>query len=196
MGFNPGGSPDKIKRSVEESLRDEKLKGNFCSYEDKCWRKSCPMDCQNPEHFGKSLHQRRVKELAKILGYNIREVFAANAIFVRSNNQDSLAERETLFDNCWPIHQIFLSIVQPTVILCLGNGEESSAFAFLRKKLASGEKHHGRVKEFMGEILLPDRRTIRSRVIGVHHPSCPWFDPVKDLRSHFKTYGRQVKSTP
>ncbi|MBX3329937.1 MAG: hypothetical protein KF722_06025 [Nitrospira sp.] len=177
MGFNPGGDPDQIEISVIKSFE---LEDDYCSYEDECWRKSCPHGCQ--KHRGQSVHQRRVKELAQVLGYKIREVFAANAIFVRSKNQNDLDERERLFDKCWPIHQIFLSIVKPKIILCLGNGERSSAFAFLKEKLKAKESHVGNVKAFLSEIPLADGETIRSRIIGVRHPSRPWFNPVRDLR--------------
>lgn len=74
-------------------------------------------------------------------------MFAVNAIFVRSKGQRDLDEKEKLFDKCWPIHQTFLSIVQPTIVLFLGNGDDS-AFAYLRKKVAPDEKRYGRVKEY------------------------------------------------
>ncbi len=63
MGFNPGGDPDKIKTSVVDSLRDVKLKSNHCAYEDECWRKSCPEDCQ--DHKGDSRYQRESKNWQK-----------------------------------------------------------------------------------------------------------------------------------
>lgn len=190
MGLNPGGDPDQIKTSVVGSLLDERLNDNFCSYKDECWRKSCRADCPNRNHYGDRPHQKRVVELAKALGYNnVRDVFAANVIFVRSKNQNDLDERERLFDKCWPIHQIFLSIVEPKIILCLGNGERSSAFAFLKEKLKAKESHVGNVKVFLGEIPLANGKTIRSRIIGVRHPSRPWFNPVRDLTLFLENAG-------
>ncbi len=38
----------------------------------------------------------------------------------------------------------------------------------------------------MGETSVADGKTIRSRVIGVRHPSYPWFNPVKDLKLHLQ----------
>ena len=183
MGFNPGGDPTQIETSVVESL--EKLNDNHCSYKDECWRKSCP-DCQNKEHFGQSRHQSRVKQLAQVLGCNnIREAFAANAIFIRGNPQESLE----IFKKCWPIHELFLSIVKPKVILCLGNGEVMSSFALLREKLALKPdqiRSHGQVKVFSSAIAVSGGETINSHVIGVRHPSYPWFDPVKDLNLYLQ----------
>jgi hypothetical protein len=124
MGFNPGGDPDRIEPSVVKSL--EELKDNHCSYEDECWGKSCLKNCRNQDHFGNSPHQKRVKDLAEILGYDIRKVFAANGIFIRSKQQSDLQDDSwELFKRCWPVHELFLSIVQPKIILCLGNGERS-----------------------------------------------------------------------
>lgn len=183
MGFNPGGDPDDIKTSVIESLKD--LKDKYCSYTDECWRKGCLEDCQ--KHKGDKLHQKMVKELAEILGYDIREVFAANAIFIRSKEQSDLQESLKLFDRCWPVHQLFLSIVRPRTMLCLGNGEPSSAFAFLRMKLAPNEKPNSEdVKAFSSVTAVSNDETINVRVIGVRHPSYRWFDPGKNLKLYLE----------
>jgi uracil-DNA glycosylase len=186
MGFNPGGNPDQSMR-LEQSLHDDKLMRNFSSYQDECWYDKCREDCTNTNHHGDKPHQKRVRRLAEILGYsNIREVFAANAIFVRSRDQNTLADRKTLFDKCWPIHQQFLSIVQPKIILCLGNGERSSAFAFLKEKLKANEITSGNVKVFVSKIPMANGMVLESKVIGVRHPSR--FNSVKDLELyHQKT---------
>ena len=190
MGLNPGGKPDEIKTSVVDSLTE--LKDNHCSYEDECWRKSC-QDCRNKEHLGQSRHQSRVKQLAQVLGYNnIREAFAANAIFIRSKNQGDI--QESSFEKCWLIHQLFLSIVQPKIILCLGNGKRSSSFAFLRKKLVPNEQSNSDVvKVFSTAITVSGGEIIKTCVIGVRHPSCPWFDPVKDLSLYLGGFKFQVQ---
>ncbi|MDC8449932.1 MAG: uracil-DNA glycosylase family protein [Nitrospira sp.] len=186
MGFNPGGNPDQSMK-LEQSLHDDKLMRNFSSYKDECWYDKCPEDCTNTKHYGDKPHQKRVRRLAEILGYNnIREVFAANAIFVRSRDQNTLADRKTLFDKCWPIHQQFLSIVQPKIILCLGNGERSSAFSFLKEKLKANEVTSGNVKVFVSKIPMANGIVLESKVIGVRHPSR--FNSVKDLELyHQKT---------
>lgn len=187
MGFNPGGDPDKIETSVVKSLED--LKENHCAYEDECWKKNCPKDCQNKEHFGIKPHQKKVKLLAEILGYDIRNVFAVNAIFIRSKSQGNPQESLEIFKKCWPIHELFLSIVKPKVILCLGNGEVMSSFALLREKLALKPdqiRSHGQVKVFSSAIAVFGGETINSHVIGVRHPSYPWFDPVKDLKLYLQ----------
>ena len=174
MGFNPGGSPDNSKTVIDDL---KQLEDDYCSYEAECWY--CSTHCRNNEHFGKKPHQKRVKELARILGYDVRQSFAANAIFVRSKKQDDLKASLELFEKCWKIHQIFLSIVQPKIVLCLGNGERSSAFALLKAKFKANEITSGNVKEFIGNIPMADGTVLEGRIIGVRHPSR--FNSVKDL---------------
>lgn len=178
MGFNPGGDSE---TSVIKSL--EELNDKYCSYEDECW--GCKIDCQQRDHYGKHRHQRNVRELAMILGRSVRCVFSANAIFIRSKTQGDLKECPKLFEKCWPIHKRFLSIVKPRIILCLGNKEDLSAFALLREMLAiepNQVRRCGHVKAFSSAIAVSDRETINSHVIGVRHPSQPWFNPVEELR--------------
>jgi hypothetical protein len=178
MGFNPGGDD---KTSVIESL--DNLTENYCSYVDECWRNCCEENCQQRDHYGKHRHQRNVRELAMLLGRSIRCVFAANAIFIRSKTQSDLQESpKQLFEKCWPIHQRFLSIVKPRVILCLGNKEDLSAFALLRERLEikpNQIQSHGYVKMFSSSITVSDGETINSHIIGVRHPSR--FNSAKDL---------------
>lgn len=176
MGFNPGGDPNKITTSVTESL--EELRDKYCSYWDECWRKSCPDDCI--KHRGESRHQERVRSLAEILGFDIRETVAVNAVFLRSKTQNDLNASWDIFEKCWLVHEKVLSIVRPKIILCLGNGEPRSAFAFLRKKVSPNtQPNSDRVKSFVSEVM-------KCFVIGVRHPSHPWFNPVKDLKLYLQ----------
>lgn len=174
MGFNPGGAPNDSKSMIDYL---NELKDNHCSYEDECWY--CSVDCRNAKHFGQKPHQKRVKELAQILGHDVRKSFATNAIFVRSKKQDDLKASLKLFEKCWKIHQIFLSIIRPKIILCLGNGERSSAFALLKAKFRDNEITSGGVKEFIGKMPMADGKVLEVRIVGVRHPSR--FNSVKDL---------------
>lgn len=173
MGFNPGGDPNTITTSVIKSL--EVLKDQYCSYRDECWRKACPEDCK--KHQGKSRHQERVCSLVQVLRRDISETVAVNTVFLRSKKQDDLKASWDIFEKCWHVHEKLLSIVRPKIILCLGNGEPRSAFAFLRKKVSpTTQPSSDHVKSFVSEI-------VQCPVIGVRHPSYPWFDPVTDLKS-------------
>jgi uracil-DNA glycosylase len=124
---------------------------------------------------GQSPHQRRVRQIAEMLGLNIRDVFATNAVFLRSIVAEHIPIPE-LFDECWPVHQRFLSIVKPSLVLCLGNGDGSS-FCLLRTKaialppvteIGAGFRD-GRFYD--ATFRVNDGTTLGCRVLGLPHPS-------------------------
>lgn len=119
MGFNPGGMPELIPTSILDSLKN--MSDGHCSYEDDVWEWR-GIDLPAGQH----PHQKRVKVLAELLNLNIRSVFAANAIFQRSGEANTLRGALGLWEKCWPVHRLFLKIVKPKIIICLGNGRRSS----------------------------------------------------------------------
>jgi hypothetical protein len=180
MGFNPGGPREEIQLKVGESLLAPELEeADYSDYKEPWyWRKRILPGGEHP-------HQRNVKEMVRCLGIgDIGDVFAANAIFVRSQRQDSLERKEHLWNKCWPIHQLFLSIVHPKIILCLGNGEKVSAFKLLLSKVKNAHVNEGRghVKYFTSVIDLGDYGVLPDcMVIGVRHPSR--FYPSQDVKT-------------
>jgi hypothetical protein len=105
MGLNPGGSSEKIKETVLQSI--DPWKENYCSYTDECWNRTHPATCDLIECRGESRHQRGVRALVDTfcLEIGIKDVFAANAIFTRTMDQYSLRGPCELWDKCWPVHQ-------------------------------------------------------------------------------------------
>ncbi len=121
MGLNPGGDEkDHLDNTIRKSLIERCWQ--YSAYEAECWGSFCR---------GKSPHQMRVKRLCAMFGCSPVDVFAANAIFVRTCNSRRIDP--SLWAKCWPIHQWFLSVVKPKVVLCLGNGEGLSPFSLLRQ---------------------------------------------------------------
>jgi hypothetical protein len=82
---------------------------------------------------GRSKLQRRVAELATMIGVDLRAVCAANLIFVRSKDAQSCGYPE-LAEMCWPVHQAILKTVRPKLVVCYGNSGESP-YAFLHSVL-------------------------------------------------------------
>jgi hypothetical protein len=123
MGLNPGGDPDQL--TVEGSVIWRSLVRTRChwnAYLDDNWRtptEPTPM-------------QKRVRYLFESLKVEPRRTFTTNAIFTRSRTADGL---EGLWSNWWnygwPVHQLFLRVVRPRLILCLGCGDDSP-FGLLR----------------------------------------------------------------
>lgn len=59
-------------------------------------------------------------------------------IFLRSQDTGKLEGDFTeLAEACWPINEEILRAVQPRQSMCIGNGENSSPWSFLRDKFAS-----------------------------------------------------------
>ncbi len=173
MGFNPGGNPNRIQMSVIQSLSDEKLEQpTYTAYKEPWeWREIGLPGGNHP-------HQRRVRDIVRCLCiHDVANVFAANAIFIRSPQQNSLEHTESLWNKCWPVHQLFLSIVQPKIIVCLGNGDKLSAFKLLLGKshgadVKYGTEEHGYVKYFSCTFDLGEYGSCPDcMVIGVRHPS-------------------------
>jgi hypothetical protein len=132
MGLNPGGDPDTIRETVLESI--DSMKDDHCAYTDECWIRTHLPECDLEKCKGKSRHQRGVCALVDTFcpEISIKDVFATNAVFLRSKNQYSLKGPWELWEKCWLVHRLLLSIVRPKLILCLGNSDGLSAFSLLR----------------------------------------------------------------
>ena len=62
------------------------------------------------------------------------QTFVTNALFARSQDAADLAsEEDAIFDACWPVHEWFLSIVKPRLILCLGYQQDPKVRLPFRK---------------------------------------------------------------
>jgi hypothetical protein len=206
MGLNPAtlGS-EKAATPITVIQHLEKWNElEFSAYRDQCWRDECwqkdsfgrQIRAGCPHHDSKKkTHQRVVTELLGYLGvspFNLHTIFTTNAIFAASRNANSfLAYRESTLDDawksCWPVHQLLLRIVRPKVILCLGYGNSSSSFAYLRgvgqqpvEAVVLGKG----VKYFDAVLPVTVRRTLSCRVVGVFHPS--WGNRVKKTREEFR----------
>lgn len=190
LGLNPGGGSSYL--SVGEHVRTWNLT-KYSAFYDQCWNRDCwdrdsygrqnTLTC-NCER-GKDKHQKAVIDTVRCMlpGVNLRTVFATNAIFMASRDADSFQNETKLslqeaWNVCWKVHQFLLGVVRPKVILCLGYGEDESAFSFLRSKcsqlpVTKGYPKELRQKEFkwFEENMPIDEDPIRPLVIGVFHPS-------------------------
>ncbi|WP_298157822.1 hypothetical protein [Ferrovum sp.] len=129
MGYNPGGDPESIPTTILKSLQGLPQQSKN-AYLDEDWS-------GYPE--GESPFQLRVRYLLCALGEKPEVVCASNLIFARSRSA-----KERMYpgdaDLCWPVHELILDIVQPKVILSIGNSD-ISAYAYIRNKMGSPTKH-------------------------------------------------------
>lgn len=172
MGLNPGGDPHSTGKSILEETENTSSSQN--PYSDENWGYGR----------GKAPHQTNTLKVIELTaGRRDAEFFATNAVFARSVDASRLSNPWKWWDLCWPIHQFFLSIVRPKVIICLGNSDSISAFRFMRSKLepvdaqsysylddAASEKFRAG-KWTRGSLSLSDGSQIETTVLGVAHPS-------------------------
>ena len=86
----------------------------------------------NKKPRGGAILQRRAQYLFGSLVGNPRHVCAANLVFVRSRNLKGLSESfHNLADKCWPFHMKLFEIVDPEVVILMGN----ESFEFIFSKL-------------------------------------------------------------
>jgi len=171
VGLNPA------KDGTNPRLCDVPLnRQHWSAYTQQCWRHSnCGASCAD---VGRAPHQKRVQKIMFELGITPERTFAANLVFVESRSSEDI-KREIkdggLFDIFWRVHAKLLSEIRAKCILCLGNQADLSAFSLVRKKAAAigYERKTEKFKSFVGAFHLPDGLTLRTKVIGVHHPSYP-----------------------
>lgn len=128
IGLNPGGDP---KNSTGKSLRaniEDMANKEGNEYLDGKWENGKKAYCA-----GKAPLQERVKYLLTALGEDPQYVFASNLIFIQSKDASTLTEDDA--EKCWHIHEYFLGIVQPKVILAYGNSTSTfSPYSYMLKK--------------------------------------------------------------
>jgi hypothetical protein len=161
---------------------------NWSAYTCQCWMCEGKCDPQICPKTGDAKHQKNVKHIMSQLGLKPKETFATNLVFVESDDIPTL-KREPFFrdnvDACWQVHKKMLAEIRPKYIVCLGNGENDSAYSLVRKKAYDvknekpSDKKVGRCrafKKFVGGFHFDEGEPLDVIVVGVLHPSrwqCP-----------------------
>ena len=135
MGFNPGGNPDWPDEGSD-------LISGDCSSDVQTIHASFERGMSNYNDWtdgrygsGGTLSplQKRIRSVFEALGTDPRRTFSTNALFTRS----SAASRtegpwQLWWEHCWPVHRMFIAVVRPRVIVCLGDGPDPSTWELLR----------------------------------------------------------------
>ncbi len=217
VGLNPGAGAS--YPTVREHVARWDLE-HYSAYTDQCWETHCwnrdcygfqsRADCQHQR--GSSAHQKAV---VRMIGRaapheTARSVFSTNAVFAKSESADTFRAETGLslrsaFEGCWPVHQLLLSIVRPSVVLSLGYQQDGSAYSFFRRKA-----HWASASE--GEHFVPGRKfasfkwtdmtfklgtsTLKCLVVGIRHPSyvpdaadCQEFEQLLRSSTHAASQG-------
>jgi hypothetical protein len=111
LGYNPGGEPDHETAPILSHVASE-TSTTRNEYLDAAWETRT-----RGFSAGKAHLQKRVQYLLAGLSLEIRSVCASNLIFVRSKSAQHLETPQQLAEQCWPVHQFILNIVQPDCIV-------------------------------------------------------------------------------
>jgi hypothetical protein len=168
-GMNPGGDPghqDHRKQTLLESVAP--IPDVWSSYVSDLWDKG-----RQP---GDRPHQQRVARMIREgIGCEPSSVFSANAISVRTKVANDLFDPWALWrEHFWPLHQWFLGIVRPKVILALGNGNGLSAFGLFLDRASEAEREpttNFRSGKFARARFDLPTGPISVLLIGAPHPS-------------------------
>lgn len=173
MGLNPGGETGTGPR-LQESI-DASLSRTVNAY-------LVPWENGVHEHDGDgdSPLQRRVQWLFQQLGYDLKRTLCTNLVFLQSKNEKGITWDDA--NDCWPVHEAMLSIVEPRLILVYGNSG-FSPYGFLHSRYGGEQcfmnSGHGNwnLKAFKAKINGRD-----TAVIGLPHLSK--YDPTSSSRSN------------
>ena len=165
VSLNPGGDPSTIPSQREGMPLDHPQRAS--SRDD--WSKLLD------ESWGTN-YQASVRHLARSVlpggERGLREAFCTNALFMRGPIKSGVDARG-LWEVCRPWHLAWLEVVRPSAILCLGNGEGASPYAWFRglldttKPLPSEAAYNNfAVKACTGKL---DFRPVT--VVGTPHPA-------------------------
>ena len=171
LGQNPGGN-DVEKYGKDTILNQLLYSGEHNEYIQGNWT----------GYYGR-LHQANIKKMFKDIEIDIHKIFSTNLSFVRSGLTDKypggnekLIEHYDLF---WPIHEYFLSIVKPKIII--SNGAAPREFFkknHLQKKCNYDEKKFDKLyrsrkqkcTSFDGVLSIYDEK-INVRILSIFHLS-------------------------
>ena len=65
--------------------------------------------------------------------YDFEKVFTTNLIFTTTKDSDKITNYKELVYICWSVHKMALRLINPDIIICIGNGYKSSYSKFHRE---------------------------------------------------------------
>lgn len=172
LGLNPGGSPNPqttatVERHITKVLHD--VGDCWSEYADESWEGRIP---------GTHGMQPRVNHMLGTLGLNPHLVPASNVVFVRSNIETALAEKQDLLQLCWPVHEMVIQQLGIKMILCFGGTAGRWVREMLRADKPAGHFIEKNARGWRSEAHANARGQY---VLTLTHPSrANWRNPAAD----------------
>ena len=179
IGMNPGGTGGSV-------TLDQCRVGNMTRTDNEL------LDADWDYGVGQHPIQKRAIWLLEKLGLEPRKVFTTNLVFMQSNQVKTFKEKtgldiKDIIKKCWSVHEAFLSIVRPSLILAFGNDEipYKSPYSYMRKIYNGKESPPPIPAGYSNWKLKGFKATIAGRenvfVAGLPHLS--YYDPFESGKS-------------
>lgn len=132
LGANPGGHSDENVGNFADTISNQLYRKNssssFNEYFDASWKPGNKIYSK-----GMAPLQRRIKYLFNAIGIDLRNTLSTNLNFVRSSTLEKFhLDWSDAAEQCWKIHLLLLSVVQPKNIIVFGD----DAFNFFKNKMS------------------------------------------------------------
>jgi hypothetical protein len=178
MGYNPGGDPADISRTVAENAANlfHNLPANYSAYRDEMWSNG-----RGGEYaVGQHPMQKAMLHVLGRLGLDPGLVPTSNLFYARSRRAHHVAagDARTWIEACWPFHAAMFERLQTRVVLCLGR----DSARYVRSKVGSNTV----VETFRENNGRGTSTTVYSggsvTVVDAAHPSrSSWWTPECDI---------------
>lgn len=134
LGQNPGGN-DEAKYGKDTILNQLLYSAEHNEYLEGEWKGTK----------GK-IHQHNIKRMFEDLELNLKNIFSTNLSFIRSSQTETYSRNlKQDYDIFWPIHEFFLSIVEPKFIIA--NGAQPRDF-FKKKMINISNKEKKEMRSY------------------------------------------------
>jgi len=187
MGLNPGGEPGgEDDKTIRETLDDLPSKTKN-SYRDELWG--------NYKSSAVGVHplQKNYVYLMNHLNNGGKEVFSSNLIFTRSRDASG-ANYDESAKKCWPVHEIFIKIIDPKCFIVFGNSS-ISPYSFIKNQyhlqdIGEVDSGHGnwKCKSCKGMINGKERLLIGIPHLSRYHINYKKEDVIKWIRDKINDF--------
>ncbi len=201
VDLNPGGTGlDTLSQDLVHWEKSQQ-RVDSVAYLDMCWhepffseRRTCERCCsslEDPElgHVHLQPHQKRVLEISRSVGFDLRSSLAFNAIWLQTKDAEALVDllnklhldsmQSVFCTYFFRFFREFFDKCNTRLVICLGNGEEESSFALFRDALAVPSKEVRWVgNNFKDGKYFVHEGSNKVVYFGVPHPSRHAFSDV------------------
>jgi len=213
IGLNPGGNKlPPIRNHLKSYWKQESTTyystNHYSGFLDQCWHEpefSEGKICKKCEEAKKTSngciepnrHQKRVREIAKHLGIDLRKSVSTNAIWIQTRDAITLSGEINIYkvfsESFFPIFLEIFKETKPKLVICLGNGVEGSSFGLFHRAIETDKTAITSVANFKNGKFFQWQNSHVGKIIffGTPHPSrfeltSKGLDLLKEMYSKFR----------